>query len=285
MRVYIMTDLEGVCGVLDSTTWCLSSGRYYDQAKELLTLEVNAAVDGFLAGGASEILVADGHGCGGIAPALLHRSAELARNWPQGTPYPFSMDSRPFDLVASIGQHPKAGTVGGHLCHTGSMGVRDQAINGVSIGEYGELVFSAWELGYRVAFATGCEAFTREAISLVPGIETVAVKRGMQTDPGHNLPAARYREHNIAAIHLSVTEARERIRAGARRAIERAREDTAYGRGSFPAPYRRVKVMRGSDTEPPRVQRDMHADSIIGLLNQSPPAVPIDYDPLELVGE
>lgn len=28
-RVYIMTDMEGVAGVLDSENWCRPEGRYY----------------------------------------------------------------------------------------------------------------------------------------------------------------------------------------------------------------------------------------------------------------
>ncbi len=282
MRIYIMTDLEGVSGVQDSSQWCNPRGRYYDMACELLTREVNAAIEGFLTGDAAEILVADGHGSGALIPGLLHRSAELARNWPAGRPYPFSMDSRPFDVAAWIGQHPKAGTGGGHLCHTGNMGVRDQTINGQSVGEFGEGVFSAWELGIRVIFATGCEAFTQEARALVPGIETVAVKRGLQTDPGHNLPAAAYREHNVAAIHSSVASARERIAAGALHALARARKES-FGAGTPPAaPYRRVQVMRNTDTQPPRMLVSEHPDSIIALLNQTGQTVPIDYDPLRL---
>ena len=43
-KIYIMTDLEGVAGVRDSATWCLPDGKFYDEARKLLTLEVNAAI-------------------------------------------------------------------------------------------------------------------------------------------------------------------------------------------------------------------------------------------------
>jgi len=86
MKIYIMTDLEGVAGVLDSENWCSPEGRYYELAKELLTLEVNAAVRGFIRGGATEIVVADGHGPGGIHPVLLDSRAMLMRGWPEGFP-------------------------------------------------------------------------------------------------------------------------------------------------------------------------------------------------------
>lgn len=283
MRVYVMTDLEGVAGVLDSENWCLPGSRYYDAARNLLTREVNAAVEGFLAAGVTEVLVADGHGPGGINPDLLHPAAELSRNWPVGKAYPFSLDSRKFDFAACVGQHPKAGTVGGHLCHTQSMDCRDECINGISVGEFGEMVFCAGELGVRHIFACGCEAFTKEAQALVPGIETVAVKRGMQTDPGHHLPEAAYRRHNIAAIHLAPEEARRRIRAGARRAVERAGKED-FGLVCLKAPYEMRVVTRATELLPPRVSRTVHPSSVIALLNREGTSSSeiLDADPLKL---
>src|SRR5512136_889905 len=81
ISVYIMTDMEGVAGVLDFENWTSPESRYYDDGKEFLTLEVNAAIEGFARGGATEFLVVDGHGYGGINPKLLDRRAELARHW------------------------------------------------------------------------------------------------------------------------------------------------------------------------------------------------------------
>ena len=281
MRVYIMTDLEGVAGVLDSVNWCLPDSRYFDKAKALLTREVNAAIEGFAAGGATEFLVADGHGPGAIDVDLLHPKAELARNWPPGKAYPFSLDDT-YDFAAWVGQHPKAGTVGGHLCHTGSMVVRDLAINGVSMGEFGEMALCATELGVRTIFAAGCEAFTHEARDLVPGVETVAVKRGSQTLPGHNCPAVAYRLHNTSAVHLAPEEARARIQAGARKALERAQVED-FGLIKMAPPYRRVTVFRSDETNPPRIRREEHPSSAIGLLNSSGPIEPIDMDPMQLL--
>ncbi|NCO36558.1 MAG: M55 family metallopeptidase [Armatimonadetes bacterium] len=284
MRVYIMTDLEGVAGGLDSENWCGKDSRYFDQAKELLTGEVNAAVEGFLDSGATDILVADGHGWGGINPSLLHPRAELAAHWPAGKAYPFSLDSRKLDVAAWIGQHPKAGTVGGHLCHTGSMEVREAQINGVSVGEFAEMALCAGELGVRVVLATGCEAFTREAAEFVPGIETVAVKRGTQTDPGHHLCGVAYRKHNVAAIHLSPEEARRRIREGAHRALERAREDE-FGHVKMPVPpFGATMVLRPSEQRPARVLQKAHDSSVIHLLNAPwEEQESLEVDPLALV--
>src|SRR5437773_12215476 len=131
MKIYLMTDLEGVAGVLNAQEWTGPGQPYYDLAKELLTLEVNAAVDGFFEGGATEVLVADGHGPGALDVRLLDERVEFLRGWGAG-PYPLCLDSS-FDAIAWVGQHAKAGTEFGHMAHTQGFSYLDLAINGISI--------------------------------------------------------------------------------------------------------------------------------------------------------
>ena len=107
MKIFIMTDLEGVSGVLNSLDWCYSDGRNYDLAKELLTREVNAAIEGFSVAGATEFLVVDGHGPGGISPVLLDSRADLLRGLSNG--YPYELDAT-FDAIVWIGQHAMSRT-------------------------------------------------------------------------------------------------------------------------------------------------------------------------------
>ncbi len=47
MKIYIMTDMEGVCGVLNHDDWVMRDGRYYAEGRKLLTLEINSAIEGF----------------------------------------------------------------------------------------------------------------------------------------------------------------------------------------------------------------------------------------------
>ena len=282
MRVYIMTDLEGVAGVRDFDNWTSPDSRYYEQARELLTREVNAAIQGFMAAGATEFLVADGHGPGAVNDSLILPAAEVARGWQWPKVRPFSMDDGHFDFAAWVGQHPKAGTVFGHLCHTGNCGVRDLSINGKSVGEFGEMALCAGELGVRVIFASGDQAFAQEALDLIPGIETAFVKRGTQPDPGHNLSSDAYRQHNTSAIHLAPEAARERIRAGAQRALERAKTED-FGLLELSPPFKRVRVNRATATHPPRANRAEHPTSVIGLMNTEGKAEPIDADPLKMI--
>ncbi len=285
MRVFIMTDLEGVAGVID-WQWAQSN---YELARNLLTMEVNAAIEGFFAGGAAGILVADAHGPGAINPEKLHPKAELSRNWPRGKAG-FSMDEQKFDFAAWVGQHPMAGTVGGHMTHTGDTGVRQKDINGIVVGEFGELVLVASSLGVRSIFAAGCEAFCREARDFVPGIETVSVKKGTQTEPGHHLPQSAYKMLNTGAIHLHPEESRRRIKEGAKRAISRAvKED--FGLVEVPPPpYTRTTIIRGGSDHPPLIIKQTHPDSLIGMLSAKSAAYELNIDPAapdlrELIGK
>src|SRR5919202_4298096 len=152
MKVYIMTDMEGVAGVVSSVDYCAPDSRYYEVGRELTTLETNAAIEGALDAGATEFLVVDGHGHGAIDPVKLHPAALLMAGRPLG--YPFGCDQS-FDATFIIGQHAKANTDGGQLCHTGSFTVEDQVLNGQSLGELGiNMLFAAY-YGVRTVLVTG----------------------------------------------------------------------------------------------------------------------------------
>lgn len=127
--------MEGVCGVVSHDEWVTPQGRYYEEGNRLLTLEINAAVEGFIEAGGSEFLVIDGHGYGGIQPELLHPHVQYCRGpWPG--PSPFMLDES-FDAIAWVGQHAKAGTEYAHMAHTGSMNVTGITSNGISRVLYG----------------------------------------------------------------------------------------------------------------------------------------------------
>jgi len=264
-RVYIITDMEGVAGVLDSDSWCKPEGRYYELGKEFLTAEVNAAIEGFARGDAAEFLVADGHGYGGIDPKRLDRRAELAHNWAP-PPYPFSLD-KGFGYIAWVGQHAKSRTENAHLAHTGSFGVFETTINGTPVGEFGEMALCATQLGVRAIFGAGDRAFTQEAKALVPGIETVAVKRGTTPDRGDGCDADAYAKHNLAAIHCQPERARKMIRAAAERALRRAKVDTSFGILTVKPPFERVTILRRQGDQPKRIGRASHPSDGIALMN------------------
>ncbi len=272
MKVYIMTDMEGVAGMIDFPNWCLPPekgypGRYHDLGRELLTREVNAAVEGLFQGGMDEIIVADGHGPGGINPLLLDPRVRLGRGWPSG--WPLELDDT-FDAVVWVGQHAKAGTCYAHLAHTQSLKYIDPSINGVSVGEFGQFALCASELGIPAIFGSGDEAFCKEATALIPGIVTVAVKRGVQPKDGRDLDTKAYMAHNRGAIHLHPTVAREKIHNGAKEAMSRFRASQGeYGIVKLEPPYERVTIFRPDEPgQPKRIDRATHPRSIAGVLNE-----------------
>ncbi|MAF11148.1 hypothetical protein CMK11_11920 [Candidatus Poribacteria bacterium] len=273
MHIYIMTDLESVAGVRDFPDWCVPDGRCYEQATRLLTLEVNAAIEGFAAAGATEFMVADGHGRGAIEIELLDRRADMRRGWPQGWPLGLD-DGGDYDYLAFVGQHAKAGTEFAHLAHTQGLNYIDLSVNGVSIGEFGQLAMCASELGLRTIFGAGGLAFTVEAQALVAGIETVAVKRGLRPGSGDEMTTAQYEHRNAAAVHVQPERAREMIRDGAQRALRRAQTED-FGIIPLQAPFERVARFRpAKDGEPTTISRESHPTSVIGMMN-----LPFDRQP------
>lgn len=219
MKIFIMTDLEGVSGVLDSENCCWGTGKYYESSRVLLTEEVNAAVRGFFKGGADAVEVQIGHRTDSIVPELLDSRAALFNGRHEPT-WPWNLD-KSFDALAFVGQHAKAGSSYSHLAHTGNKRTLDQRVNGISIGEYGMMALCAMELGIPTIFAAGEEALCREAEALTPGVVTVAGKRGVNPDNGESasMTFAQYQKVNLSARHEPIAKVRQALEAGAEKAM------------------------------------------------------------------
>ncbi len=197
MRVIIITDLEGVNGVLNFPDWCTPAGRRNEVGCRFLTEEVNAAVAGFFGAGATSVTVVDGHGSGGsIRDEILDPRAALQRG---ARVSPVFNDQA--DVAAFIGQHAKAGTPNAHLAHTQTGEAVDFRINGVSLGEFGQLSYGFNELGIPVIFASGDLALTLEAKELIPGIFTSAVKEGFNKALDASCPAEEVMARQSGAVH------------------------------------------------------------------------------------
>jgi D-amino peptidase len=223
MKIIIMTDLEGVAGVLNARDFIYPESRYYEHACELATLEVSAAVEGALQAGASEVIVADGHGHGAMKRSLLHPRAKLLAGRPVPDAFGWTVDGT-FAAAMSVGQHAKSNTDGGHLAHTGSFRVEEEQVNGLSVGELGRWMLMCGYFGVPVIFVAGDAACCEEARALVPNVETTAVKWGIKRGSASGLTAQENEVFNSVAIHLSPDEARQRIRDGAYRAVKRLPE-------------------------------------------------------------
>jgi D-amino peptidase len=260
MRIYIMTDQEGVAGVIDSDDYCAPDRRYYETARELLTLEVNAAIEGAIEAGATEFLVVDGHGHGSINPQLLHRRARLFAGRPMG--YPFLCD-RGFAAAFSVGQHAKANTKGAHLCHTGSFNQEELLINDLSVGEMGINFLFTGYFGVPHILLTGDKAACEEARALVPNIVTAAVKEGFQQRSSVGLTGGQNKVFNGAAVHLHPQVARELIHRAAKEAVQRVAEIKPF---VLEPPYELVSVLRPDRPGGERSVAVCRADDLLELL-------------------
>ena len=124
MRVFISADLEGISGVVHAEH-TRRDGREHDLARRLMTAEVNAAIEGALAGGAGEVVVNDSHGTmRNLLPDLLHPKAQLIT----GSPKPLSMmegiDDGAYCCAMFVGYHARMGQPGPqpHLPRSGGAG-------------------------------------------------------------------------------------------------------------------------------------------------------------------
>jgi D-amino peptidase len=216
MKLFIFTDIEGVAGVVQ---WehCNPAGRYYERSKRLLTLEINAAIEGALEAGADEIVVWDAHGYVGIDPELLHPQARLL--FGKGFPKDATLD-RSFDAMFFIAQHAMTRTPDANLCHSfSSLGISRMTLNGKEVGEFGVWALRAGCLGVPAVLLTGDDKACAEARAAIPNIETAAVKVSTGRE---------------SALCLHPTKARELIRAAAIRALRRRGEIKPY---MIPGPY------------------------------------------------
>ncbi len=210
MKVLMMTDLEGVAGVVTFEQDSYPTGQYYETAKRLLTAEVNAAVDGLMEAGATEVLVLDMHGPGGIWFEDLHPQAKLMHGRPLAPQAVRDAVYRTYDVSVIVGQHAMAGTSDGNLAHTQSSSHIDSyTLNGKPIGEIAQWVLYCGALGLPVIFLSGDHAACHEIEELVPGVTTAAVKHGLS---------------RMSAITLSKEAAHELIRTRSRAALKKQRE-------------------------------------------------------------
>ncbi len=212
-KVFVTTDMEGVGGVFSRELQCIPfESPRFEEARKLLTGEVNAAVDGLIEGGATEVVVWDGHdGSRTLSTLDIHPRARLLAGLPISST--IELDST-YNAVIFIGQHAMAGAEKGVLSHSySSDGIEGISINGKAVGEIGARTMLAGTFGIPVVMLSGDTAACQEIRQLVPQVECAEVKSGAS---------------RTAAFSLSQTAARALIREKARRAMDRLPEFKPY---------------------------------------------------------
>lgn len=208
VKILIVTDLEGVGGVNNADEQLLPGQRRYDESRRLLAGETNAAVEGALESGASEVVIWDGHdGSRTLAIDEIHPRAQLLQGRP--TPPDFYLQEKLYNGIFFIGQHAMAGAKQAVLAHSQSFSIANILLNQKPVGEIGQLAAIAGYFGIPVILLAGDQAACDELLTIQPKAETVAVKR---------------LAGKASTLSLSHAEARLRIRRAASSAVKRIRE-------------------------------------------------------------
>ncbi len=201
MRVHVISDMEGVGGIVkpDQVNG-EKGGPLFEEGRKLYTEEINAAVRGARAAGATEIVVMDCHGAGGgytfnsLVPDLIDPACEyvVQQEWTEYTEFL----EQGCDAALFVGMHAMAGTREGVMNHTVSgQSWLNLSFNGTRVGETGINAALCGNWGCPVLLVTGDEAACREGTALLgAGLTTVAVKRGFGMVSGRGLPPLRARE-------------------------------------------------------------------------------------------
>ena len=176
MKIYIMTDMEGISGIRCQEQ-VMSDSPLYAHGRRLLSADTNAAICGAFDGGATEVVVNDGHGGG---PHFLLEEMDpraLYERPAGGLNYMPSLDES-FAGLFIVGAHAMAGTLNAFLDHTqSSASWYNYYQNGRKTGEMGQCGAWAGHFGVPTLLVAGDKAACEEALAFFGEIETVAVKQ------------------------------------------------------------------------------------------------------------
>ncbi|WP_310725889.1 M55 family metallopeptidase [Streptomyces sp. N2A] len=219
MKIFLSSDMEGTAGVVD---WdqCRQGGPRYAYFCGLLQEEVNAAIEGAMAAGATRFLVNDSHGSmANLRPDALAGRARYLSGRHKPLYMMQGLDSS-FDGVFFVSYHGSMAGAPSTLSHTYNpralAGVR---LNGTPVGESGINALVALGHGVPVVLITGDRTTADEIGPFCQGISVAVVKNSVS---------------RFAADSMHPEEARELIREQAREAV-RGLPDAQPPRIALPA--------------------------------------------------
>ena len=190
LKIYVNTDLEGISGVFNFTQTREKGSPENLKACEYFMGDLAAVIKGLRDGGATEIVVLDGHGNQAVVPHLMVPGATYITGRPRPGAGALTLLDSTFDAMVMVGFHAMNGTPDGVLHHTQSSRTEHKYwYDGV---ECGELVQNAVIAGYYdvpLVMVTGDDATCREAKRFF-GDESVAVstKKGLAREAAQLRP-------------------------------------------------------------------------------------------------
>lgn len=232
--VYIVADMEGLAAAVRNGTEMRPGARgghdpSHEAFRKELADEVNAAIAGARAAGATQFVVNEGHGgtlFRNIHPEDLDPDAILIRGYPKPNVMQTGINPR-VDALFIIGAHANAGTPG-IISH--NYAFDSFTVNGVALNEAGITAFIGGEMGVPLALAAGDNVLTAETRTMVGPLETVTTKLAQS--------------RSAAAVFHPATVQRW-IRSAAARAVRRVRLGELKPL-QFERPYRVAFCMRAT---------------------------------------
>ncbi|MBO0870856.1 MAG: M55 family metallopeptidase [Micromonosporaceae bacterium] len=211
MKVWISLDMEGVAGIVD---WdqCRPEHPGYPLGCALLQAEANAAIEGAIAGGATQIVLNDSHGrMANLDPRQIAGGAQYLSGRHKPLYMMQGLDGG-FDAVFFVGYHGSISGLPSTLSHTYNPEVFSAAyLNGVPVGESGINALVAEHHRVPIALVTGDRVTCAQAQPFAAGAVQVVTKESISRG---------------AALSLHPDESCRRIAAGAKEAVQRVAAGT-----------------------------------------------------------
>lgn len=212
MRLFVSVDMEGISGV---TRWedVIPTGIDFEAARRWMTDDVNAAIAGSRRAGATEWVVEENHGAEMLCVLDLDRidtDATVVRGMPRGmatTAAAMAPGQPRFDGMFLVGHHAMAGQERGICAHTIYFPTYRRVLcNGRPIGEPEMFIRMASEQGTPTALIAGDDVVCETVAALVPGVETVVVKRALSNTSGWIIPPKRAQTMITAAAERAAAK-------------------------------------------------------------------------------
>lgn len=179
LKVYISVDMEGITGVVSSDQLGPTSFEY-QRAREWMTGEALAAIQGARDAGATEIVVSDSHGNGeNLLIDQFPDDITIVRSWPRPNMMMEGVDSS-FAAAVFIGYHSGTSNVKGVRAHTmSSATLTGVKLNGREVPEGGINAAIAGYYGVPIVMVSGDDAAVAEVSPFGVGMEGAIVKRAI----------------------------------------------------------------------------------------------------------
>ena len=216
MKVFISVDIEGATGIASFSQCGRADGDHYDYpfARRMLTGDVNAAIRGARAAGATEVVVKDAHGnCKNLLVDELEPGTQLISGFYPRNDYMMDGLDDSFGAAMLVGYHGMAGTLHGMMEHALSGGVHRFWMNEELAGEIVVSAAIAGSYGVPTVLVTSDRAGCDEAVQALTGVTTYETKEafgkymGRMLHPSETWPA---------------------IEAAAKRAVQSAHDTVPY---------------------------------------------------------